>query len=465
MAADMMARGHAGATRVCPHSPCRYYLLAQRPQHAAQAQHGAAEAALPVGGALLSARCCNLAWPKTGGCVLAWLRHLPPQCSSEGPEALASTVSRMQQEHASMGKRLVRLLRRAVALTEPAGGSVDTSSSQRGAEGNACSGMCSDEAARQAAAAPGSAVGGDSGSGDGQGSSPAVHVELEAQHEGLLPCGGAIFVQITAAPEVLGAAGGGPSVGQQQPPAAEPGLAAAAQPGNSAEAGVAGAQGVPMQTECEQQRCASAAEAAVRWLLGEAAAADSPSKAGLASCGFPAAAASIRVRHVLLKPASPEDAALHARQQQVGQLFRPPPADGGDGAVAKALRFMRLEPLEQLQQAGLAAAVLHAHKMAQHLTMRLSCRSSRAEGGGRYGCAGGGGACGAASAHSGACSRCCARCVAALCAELNGCVVGLDAHLLPDRTDATWVLFLPGLQQLGRDELAAAVLRHLPPGA
>ncbi len=171
-----------------------------------------------------------------------------------------------------------------------------------------------------------------------------------------------------------------------------------------------------------------------------------------------------RRQHVLLKPASPEDAALHARQQ-AGQLFQPPPADGGSGAVAKALRFMRLEPLERLQQAGLAAAVLHAHKMAQHLALRLSCRSNRAGGGGRCACAGGGGAGGAASAHSRACPRCCARGVAALCAELNGCVVGLDAHLLQDRTDATWVLFLPGLQQLGRDELAAAVLRHLPPAA
>lgn len=440
---------HAACTTICPR---RYYLLAQRPQRVDQAQHDEGEPARPAAGAPLAARCCNLAWPKTGACVLAWLRRLPPQRSPEGAQRLALVAARMQQEHASLGRRLVRLLRRAVALTEAAGSAADAGAGDRGDGGIAGGSAGGDEAAQGGAAGAGAAD-----------CSPAVHVELEARHEGLLPCGGTIFVQLTAAPEVLGAAGPVPAGGQQQVAEAEPGGRAAAEPDGSSEAGAAAAQAAAVQAGSECGRYAAAAEAAARWLLGGAATADGAGTAGPASGGAPAAADAVHVRQVAIKLASPEDAALHARQQ-MGQPFLPPPAGGGCGAAAKALCFMRLEPLEQAQREGLVAAVLHAHKTAQHLAVRLSCRASPGDGGCRC-CAGSSGGASSPASRGEACPTCRARCLAALCVELNGCVVGLDAHLLPGRVEATWLLFLPGLQQLGRDRLAAAVLRHLGPSA
>ncbi|KAL4448005.1 hypothetical protein ABPG75_005224 [Micractinium tetrahymenae] len=443
----------AGFFVAFPHSsPAKKcYLLAQRPQRAQQAPQGVAEAARPAAGAHLSARCCNLAWPKTGSCVLGWLWHLPPQHSPEGLAGLASVAQRMQQEHASMGKRMVRLLRRAVSLTE-ADGTSGGNGSGDGAAGATGSGEEAQQRAACRRAVDASGSGSSSGSED---SSPVVHAELEAQHEGLMPCGGAIFVQLTAAAEVLGAAGGVAAAGQHQAAAAEPEEPATVLPGSCLETGAAtAAQPAAGQAGFEPQRYAAAVEAAAQRLLESATAAGSDGGAD-GGTSRPSQAAAFYVRHTLLKPASPEDAA----RQQSGQLFRAPPADGGSGAVAKALRFMQLEPLEELQQAGLAAAVLHAHKMAQHLALRLSCSSGLA-GSGCSRCAGG------SDRSSGStlmCCACCARCLAALCGELNGCVVGLDGHLLPGKADATWVLFLPGLQQLGRDELEAAVLRHFAP--
>lgn len=459
------------AHAACPPPPRRYYLLAQRPQRAPQAQHDAAEAAGPAGGVHLAARCCNLAWPKAGSCLLAWLRHLAPQHSPQGLGSLTSAASRLQQEHSSLGKRLVRLLRRAVALTEQAGSSCvsgrgDGGGGAEGSAGGADSGQAA--AASGPAAVPaqhgaaGSRAAGGAAREGSPGSTSIVHVELEAWHEGLLPCGGAIFVQLTAAPEVLCAAGGTPPSGQQQAAAGTPGARAALEPGSGAESGAGTAQGPAGQSGGEpgqRDGHAFAAEATVMRLLGGGAGAVcSAGKGGEARSSVTAAAPAPRARPILLKPVSPEDAALHARQQAV-QLYRPPPTDGGSGAAAKALRFMRLEPVEQLQQAGLAAAVLHAHKMAQHLALRLSCGTGL-DGEGCRQCAAGRGTGATAGSPGKVCPACCARCMTELCAELNGCVVGLDVHLLPGRADATWVLYLPGLQQLAQDELAAAVLRH-----
>lgn len=65
----------------------------------------------------LHQRCCNLAWPAEGSCILSWSHrhrhihtqqpHLPKRNNSE------SIGARARQQHISVGKRMLRLLRHA----------------------------------------------------------------------------------------------------------------------------------------------------------------------------------------------------------------------------------------------------------------------------------------------------------------------------------------------------------------
>lgn len=288
-----------------------------------------------------------------------------------------------------MGKRLLRLLRRA-------------------------------EAESSTAAAPG-------GGGGGSSEAWTLQAELQVTQPALQPCGGTLFVQLTAAPGVLCPA--------DDPTAPAPvGLdgrrhwpAPAAD--GSADAG-------PEWSAEVQHSLSSAATAVVQRLLGSSAA----------------------VQQVALKAAKQEEVALHARLQPL-QRFEAPPA----GSTAKVHRFMRLEPLappaQQVQQAQQpaqpVAAVLHAQKMAPHLALRFSHNSP----GSCTLCAAAGtdgGTCGSA-----ACTSHAAAGVRAFCAAEEACVLSVDAHLHADgRLDATWTLFVRGLQERGRPGLLATLRRH-----
>lgn len=312
---------------------------------------------------------------------------------------------------------MLRLLRRAEALSQPGGGGTDAASRSACADGSEASG-----------------------------SAEALVLQAELQmplHE-LQPCGGPIFVQLTAEAAQLGSTC---TAGPEQLEAA----------GGAAEAPAAASY---------QQAYAPAAVAAARLLLtGRAAAAGSSSASSSGITG-----GSDEVLHVSLKAA--EGAAQHAQQQPL-QPFYAPPA----GSSQKAHQFMRLEPLErsspqqgpaprlQERQRQPLAAVLHAHKAAQHLALRFSCGAapcsecssvSDCDGAGAGGKSGsGGGSCGSL-----ACCAHVARCLRSFCAGENASVVSVDARLHPGRQDSTWLLFVAGLQQRERADLAAALERH-----
>lgn len=318
------------------------------------------------------------------------------------------------------GRHMLRLLRRAEALSWQSGGSA------------ACGGGESSATVSETVS---------SGS-----EASVLQAELQLVHRGLQPCGGPLYVQLTAAPQLLGGGSGTGDCTCARPEQQAAAGAAAAQPqsGQSA-AGAAGPyQGhVPAAVAAAQVMLTCHA-----WLDGHS----SHGASGTDTC---------EVLHAVLKAA--EGAAQHAKQAPL-QPFRAPPA----GSSLKAHQFMRLEPLEpgSAQQAATPsrlqgprqrplAAVLHAHKAAQHLVLRFSCEAAPCGACTDTAGSGGGGTCGRLS-----CCAHVARCMRGFCAGENASVVAVDAQLHPGRHDSTWLLFVAGLQHRDRADLATALDRH-----
>ena len=324
------------------------------------------------------------------------------------PAGLLPAIGRMQREHAAAGLRMLRLLRRAEMLSQPG--------SSAGSSGTAAAGS--------SACAHGSEASGDA---------ELLQAELQMLDDELQPCGGPIFVQLTADAAQLCSMSASTTcaidAGPRQPEAA----------GAAEAAAVAAAAG--------HQAYAPAAVAAARLLLTGCAAAPGSSASSCAAGG------SGKALQVSLRAA--EGAEQHAQQPPL-QPFYAPPA----GSTQKAHQFMRLEPLQERQRRPLAA-VLHAHKAAQLLALRFSCGTApcgECSGGGCHNAtrAGSGGTCGSLA--------CCAhvtRCLRSFCAGENASVVGVDAWLHPGRCDSTWLLFVAELQQRDRGDLAAALDRHI----
>ena len=390
----------------------RYSLLLQRPHARAQQEEQ---------GCCLSQHCCNLPWPKSGSCILAWMQHLQRQQRGTAAGLLA-VASRLQQEHASLGKRMLRLLQQADSMADAA-----------------CSGG--------------------EGAGARSETGLVLHAEVECQQPQLRPCGGAIFVQLTAAGADLGTFD---SRQEQHAAPVYPRAAAAALPDSSVRAAAASPSpnsdaGAGSVAGCEKdlQQHRPAAIAAALQLLGV-----SDSGSGSGSAGYQRA-----VLCATLKAASTDGASLHWRQRPV-QPFAAPPASSG----TKCQPFMWLEPLNlteleaqaaeqqqaqkpgQQQQRQPVAAVLHVRKAAQHLALRFSCSTSST-------CS----TCANGTASSSGASGCCWCCPSALaqrlqsfCGNTHACLVTVDAHLHPERLDATFLFFVSGLQHLDR----TALLRH-----
>ncbi len=382
----------------------------------------------PAQGAHLSQHCCSLAWPKSGSCLLSWSRYLQQQGRPLSPDLLAA-IGRMQEEHAAAGKHMLRLLRRAEALSQPSAGSAAASS------------------------------GGTCGSTNADSSSTDVVLQAEVQlvDHGLQPCGGPIHVQLTAALELLGSAGepNGCTHAVERPQQVTPAAAERPQSGGSAAgaaaAAKAGGSTPPSVAIGQYSGCVPAAIAAAQLLLAGGTACSDGSSRG--SRG--------EVLHAAVKAA--EGAAQHAQQAPL-QPFLAPPA----GSSLKAHQFMRLEPLEpsslqptaaaslvQGRRQRLLAAVLHAHKAAQHLALRFSCEAAPCSKCCDSSSSSGGGTCGSLS--------CCAHvasCMRGFCAEENASVVAVDGQLHPGRHDSTWLLYVAGLQHRECADLAAALDRH-----
>lgn len=399
----------------------RYFLLAQHPGEPVSAHQGSH----------LSQRCCNLVWPRSGSCLLSWAHHLRRQ-QRPVQQGLQRAADRVVQEHAAAGLRVQRLLRRAESLARNAssggsGGGTSSSSSSTGV------------------------------------ADLVVQAELEVRHQGLMPCGGPVFVQLTTVAALVSPTSKPASatsacwLEQQTAVAARQGgesaAAAAALAGNKRNASSADSKATVEDHAAELQQYEAAAVPLAMLLLGETGAAGDGAEA--AGSGDGSGHHTRALLRSVLKPATAEDALLHARQPPL-RAFEAPPA-GGDGGAAgpKARPFAWLEPLDVVPPAAQpAVAVLHINKMSQHLALRVSC--DQPSGGGCRACASaGGGTC-----RSPTCVTRVERCLRGFCAEENGCVVAVDAHLHAGRLDATWALFVAGLQSRGRLALLAAVRRH-----
>ena len=364
---------------------------------------------------LLSRRCCNLAWPKSGSCILAWRCSLLQQ--RRPVQALEPAVLRVQQQHAAHAKRMLRILRRLEGLAAGAEAEVDGVGSDGGGGG---------DGGRRG----GGRVGGKGADGGGAAALPLLRVEVEAVAPSLLPCGGVVYVEVMAAQGLLAGFGG--------PPFAAAAAAAAAD-------------------DSQRQRCAAAAgaEQIVRQLLGGGGAAAVSVGSDEDSCEPTALRSVVK--------ASEADAQLNSsRLQQPGRLFAAPRADG-----SKMLQHMELELLAGVQEEHprrQPAAVLHAAKMAPHLALRFACCLDWQQQ--QLGATSGGDGTGG-SAPVGDTPSSVAQRMRSFCEDTNSCVVAVDVHAAAAAADggalaleATWLLHAEGLADLDRAELGAAILRH-----
>lgn len=343
---------------------------------------------------------CNLAWPKQGSCILSWVRQQAAHGRGIGD---LPAITRMQREHAGLGKRMLRLMRRAESLT------------------------AGDEGLQTQADAP----------------SPAdtfvVQVELELIQPALMPCGGAIFVQITAVAALLTEGSGAETAGSVRQTSSQ------AADGMHETAAVA--------TSCphhDLHRLLVPAVAVAKQLLQVQAG----NSSGCGSCG------GVLVHASTVKAASADDSAAHLAGQP--EQFSATPANSS----SKAAQFMRLEPLQIEKAAGQhyrqdteqpVAAVLHPHKLSQLLLVRVSAELRHSKRHRLFDDASRRGEDSSSRSSDGgiACSR--------FCSQMNACVIAVDAHLAVDQTVTTWVLHVSGLQDMDRSELSAAILRDFAP--
>ena len=374
----------------------------------------------------LSSQSCNLAWPRTGSCVLRWLAHLRKrQQHAALPAALREVEARLLQEHAAAGKRLLRLLRRAEA--EAMGPDVCEVAEQQ----DGCAGA--HDAPADSLAACG-VVGdmlcnGDAAAGCRAGASTPLllHAVAEVQHPALLPCGGAIYVQLTCEAAELQCASGAP-------PASSADQHACSDDYSDSDDPALTVLSLPLD-EHEDQEFDATDYSHLCPAVGEA-------LALALGCSRPS---DMTMPHAAVTAAA-DDASDAWHAAQPAQPFPPP-----HGAASKRA-YMWLERLELAEHTGAAgaagrqpappAAVLHAFKSSQHLALRFSVpRNAHSTA-----------ASGAQRLHA---------CVAKLCAALDACVVAVDVRLHPARTDTTWVLFISHLQHTARPQLCTELLNHL----
>lgn len=116
-------------------------------------------------------RCCNLAWPATASCSLPWLTWR----EGNDPCAARACASRVVQEHLTVGKRILRLLRHASscggALAPPT--LLSTSHSGTPDDGTNLSGQ------------------------------EKAIIEIAVPHQGFTPCGGPFMLQLQVNEEIL----------------------------------------------------------------------------------------------------------------------------------------------------------------------------------------------------------------------------------------------------------------------
>eukprot|EP00887_Chlorella_sp_A99_P004625 scaffold4.g4625.t1 len=397
-------------------------------QQAAGWAHGRAPAAA-------LARSCCLAWPRQGTCGLAWERHLRECGLATG--GLAPAVQRLQRQHCTAGKHVLRLHRRAESLLLAGVGAhtgiapdVATAAGQPAGQAQAQE--------QQAARA-------------GEPNSPPemVLIEAEVVEELLQPCGGPVFVQLAAPRRWLEQREGGkPDAGDG---------AAERTAGAAAAAGGWAAQGLGAGTQPHEAAGQSAGPHSVL----------EPRVAGwgdVASILLGRDSSVLQTRAKLLDAEAACLALLRLRQQPYPATSAPVAAAAGGTtagsperqaeqvqqageALQRRRSYMWIEPLPlgppARLGAGLArAGVLHAQKSAQHLI--LSCWApSLAD----------------AAAQAGPQLR-------ALCHRLDGSLVAADAVVGRGRgagggggapCHVTWLLFVCGLQQVDRQELVAHV--------
>jgi len=111
-------------------------------------------------------RCCNLAWPATASCSLPWLTWR----KGNDPCAARTSASRVVQEHAHTGKRILRLLRHASSYVGTLSPPSILSTSPNGPFfGHVDSSRAEEENSR---------------------------VEISVPHKGFMPCGGPFMLQL-----------------------------------------------------------------------------------------------------------------------------------------------------------------------------------------------------------------------------------------------------------------------------
>ena len=150
---------------------------------------------------------CPLAWPRQGTCLLSWARYL--QQAGLPTAQLAAAVQRLQRQHATAGRHVLRLHRRAEGLllavcsSGPAGkepppaGSAPTGAALAAAAAAAAPVGESRELVAPLRTTPQPAAADHAP--DGAGSSSLgglVVVEAEVVEEGLQACGGPLFVEL-----------------------------------------------------------------------------------------------------------------------------------------------------------------------------------------------------------------------------------------------------------------------------
>jgi hypothetical protein len=289
----------------------------------------------------------------------------------------------MQEEHAGAGKHVLRLLRRA-----------DRAATMAGTANNAIL-------------------------------DSMLQAEVALSHPTLQPCGGAVFVQLTAPAAMLNDGFDSSSSGNSSSPTATAGSIVASD----------------QQT---QQFLALA-----RQLLC--------CPGGTAGNGCSAG----MLTPVVVKGAKPEDVALHYNRPALTP-FSAPPAN----STLKVHQYVRLEPLVEHAADGCqrrprderrhVAAMLHAHKMAPHLVLRFSCslQSSKRQAGSSQRAKD-------SRPDSGSWEPAdLVQRIGSYCQQLNASVVAVDAQLHEERADATLCLYVTGLAGMDSGILATALKHH-----
>jgi hypothetical protein len=359
---------------------------------------------------LLSTHSCNIAWPRSGSCVLRWTEHLAGCIAAQQQEEAALSLTliraRMQQEHATFGRRALRLLRRATA-PEPLAAV-----------------NCGGDALEHR-----------------HGWQPldrVVAIEAEVQHHGLTPCGGAVVVHITLLEAHLAA----PAPCSAAAAPASNGHGGSGQANSNCggdlfgDGATIGWEGAP---DDDVDLLPAAAEVVARSLGPGAAVLD---------CSVRPAPADVAAQLPRSWPAQLGSALRRLPPAKeaffwVEPLWQPAPAGAGnalESAGPGAGAGAGAPSLEVLP----GAAVLCAQKLPQQLVLCMRHDAALGAGGERQ--------VAAALAQ-----------VSALCAKLDANLVAVDLRCsgaVGAGITSAWLLYVAGMQGADREELDAEVKRH-----